>query len=263
MKKSFLLSAMLIGASAFCANAQEVIFDFANSAEIGEFSYSPLSLSELRTSTYINSKDEEKAREYASSNNYVLILEGETVSKDGVGITLSNPDKYKDYPRFFFGLIQTPKPENPTAEHYYCDMRWYQKEEIVITAPEGKKLDKVVMNATSGSYPKRANGNTMVVGEVGTQTINDDKTLNTWEAGDAVVTSLTYKATADSPTQMAYSVAVTISDNSESAVAEISADENATAVYFDLTGAKHNAENLAPGVYVKRQGSKTTKVLVK
>lgn len=252
-----------LAALAATASAQEVVFDFSNPAELGQFTFVPLTLDELQGATYTNASGVEKDRCYKSSNNHVLILEGETVSKDGVSIFLSNPDKYKDYPRFFFGLIKTPYPSDPTAADFYCDMRWYQKEEIRITAPEGKKLDKIVMNATSGDYPKRANGDTMVTEEIGTQTISEDKTVNTWEAGEAAVTSITYKATASSPTQMAYSITVTLSDYEGSGIAELTAEENASAEYFDLTGVKHNAENLAPGIYVKRQGSATSKVIVK
>lgn len=257
-----------LAALAVSASAQEVVFDFSKSADINQFTYVPLTLSELRTSTYINASNAEKPREYASNNNYVLILEGETVSKDGVGISLSNPDKYKDFPRFFFGLIKTPKPAEPTAEHYYCDLRWYQTEELKFTAPEGKKFDKIVMYAECGTYPVRQNNETFVVGEIGKQTFtdmqgNEGKTVNTWEADGAVVSELTYKGGAESATQMAYSIHITLSNIDGSSVAELANDDNAPTEYFDLTGAKRNADNLAPGIYVKRQGAKATKVIVK
>ena len=259
--KSLLFSSL--AALAVTASAQEVVFDFSNPAELGQFTFAPLTLNELQNATYTNASGVEKDRCYKSSNNHVLILEGESVTKDGVSISLSNPDKYKDYPRFFFGLIKTPYPAEPTAAEFYCDMRWYQTEEIKFTAPEGKKFDKIVMYATSGDYPKRANGDTMVTEEVGTQTISEDKTVNTWEAGEAAVTSLTYKASASSPTQMAYSINVTLSNIDGSSVTEIATDDNAPVEYFDLTGAKRNADTLAPGIYVKRQGAKATKVIVK
>ena len=268
MKKSFLLSAMLIGASAFSVNAQEVVFDFSNPAELGQFTYTPLNLDELQGATYTNASDVEKDRLYKSGNNHVLILECESITKDGVSITMSNPDKYKDYPRFFFGLIQSPYPAEPTAADFYCDLRWYQKEELKFTAPEGKKFDKIVMYAVSGSYPARQNNETLVMDEVGKQTFtntegNEGKTVNTWEADGAVVTEVTFKGADGSATQMAYSIIVTLSDNAESAITEIADENNAPVEYFDLTGVKHNAENLTPGFYVARQGNKTFKVLVK
>ncbi len=47
-----------------------------------------------------------------------------------------------------------------------------------------------------------------------------------------------------------------------SAVAEIAADENAPVEFFNLQGLKMNGE-LTPGIYVRRQGAKTTKVIIK
>jgi len=41
------------------------------------------------------------------------------------------------------------------------------------------------------------------------------------------------------------------------------ADENAPAEYYNLSGMRVNGENLTPGIYVKRQGGKATKVYVK
>lgn len=41
------------------------------------------------------------------------------------------------------------------------------------------------------------------------------------------------------------------------------ADADAPAVYYNLQGVRMNAENLTPGLYIRRQGSVTTKVLVK
>lgn len=40
-------------------------------------------------------------------------------------------------------------------------------------------------------------------------------------------------------------------------------EENAPAEYYDMRGIRHNADSLAPGLYIKRQGSKATKVVVK
>ena len=40
-------------------------------------------------------------------------------------------------------------------------------------------------------------------------------------------------------------------------------DSDAPAEYYNLNGVRVNADNLTPGIYIKRQGSKATKVLVK
>lgn len=43
----------------------------------------------------------------------------------------------------------------------------------------------------------------------------------------------------------------------------VDTDENAPVEYFNLSGMKVNADQLTPGLYIKRQGSKAKKVLVK
>lgn len=48
-----------------------------------------------------------------------------------------------------------------------------------------------------------------------------------------------------------------------SAINEIAADNNATAKYFNLQGVSVDADNLTPGIYVRRQGNTVTKVIVK
>lgn len=50
---------------------------------------------------------------------------------------------------------------------------------------------------------------------------------------------------------------------SESGIADVVADENAPVEWYSLQGVRVNGENLAPGIYIKRQGSKAVKVLVK
>lgn len=43
----------------------------------------------------------------------------------------------------------------------------------------------------------------------------------------------------------------------------VEADSNAPAEYYNLSGVKVNAEAMAPGLYICRQGAKTTKILIK
>lgn len=51
--------------------------------------------------------------------------------------------------------------------------------------------------------------------------------------------------------------------NPNSGLADVVADEDAPVEYFNLQGVRVNADNLTPGVYVKRQGEKAVKFLVK
>lgn len=48
-----------------------------------------------------------------------------------------------------------------------------------------------------------------------------------------------------------------------SGIADIEADEQAPAEYFNLQGVRVDSENLTPGIYIRRQGSKTAKVLIR
>lgn len=265
MRKKSLLLSFLASCTLLPISAQEIVLDFSNPTNLSQFSFSPLSLTELQSAKYFNeNKGEDKDRCYKSGTNHVLIISDETISKDGISFHLENAGKFKDYPRFFFGLIGDTYPASPTASDFYCDLRWYKKETLTISAPEGKKIDKIVLNATSGEYKPRANGNTIVTTEGGTQTFSDDKTLNTWVANvGSEITSVTYRAEDDSPTQMAYSITVTLSDKGGSAVTEIDADNNAPVEYYDLTGNRYNGDTLAPGLYIRKAGNKVTKIFVK
>lgn len=263
MKKKFLLLSALVLGAASQMFSQEVVFDFSDpTTSLSGLKFVPMNLTELQGAKY-DKNGTEKDRCYQSGNNHVLIIEGETISKDAVSFALSNPNKYRDFPRFFFGLKQTPYPDKPTAEHFYCDLRWYENQIIEISAAEGKKITKIVMNAKSGDNPVRQNSNTIVQTEGGTQTFSDDNTLNEWVADESTnVSKVTYKAKSGS-TQMAYVLTVTLADAGNSAVASIEADENAPEEYFDLTGTRRNADSLAPGIYIVRKGSTAKKVVIK
>jgi len=55
-----------------------------------------------------------------------------------------------------------------------------------------------------------------------------------------------------------------LSDKKATGIEDVTvADEDAPAEYYNLSGMRVNGENLTPGIYVKRQGGKATKVYVK
>lgn len=58
-------------------------------------------------------------------------------------------------------------------------------------------------------------------------------------------------------------IKVTFKSEKESGVEGIEADANAPVEYYNLQGVSVNADNLVPGIYVRRQGSKVEKVIVK
>lgn len=48
-----------------------------------------------------------------------------------------------------------------------------------------------------------------------------------------------------------------------SGINDINADLNAPVEYFNIQGMRVDADNMTPGIYVKRQGNKVSKILVK
>lgn len=52
-------------------------------------------------------------------------------------------------------------------------------------------------------------------------------------------------------------------EGGESSVADIAVDADAQPVYYNLQGVQVDAGNLTPGLYISRQGTRTTKILVK
>lgn len=54
-----------------------------------------------------------------------------------------------------------------------------------------------------------------------------------------------------------------LSDRKPSGIEDVVVDENAPVEYYNLSGMRVNGDNMAPGVYIKRQGAKATKVYVK
>jgi hypothetical protein len=46
-------------------------------------------------------------------------------------------------------------------------------------------------------------------------------------------------------------------------VSDITIDSNGPATYYNLNGIRVDATNLTPGIYIRHQGSTTTKVVIK
>lgn len=267
--KSLLFTSFAV--MAMSATAQEtVLFDFSKPSNLDKMVFVPQTLAELKSGKYMNESTDpakEKDRFYVSSKNIVLVISGDTFTLDGVTIEMTNPDKYKDYPRFFIGnkTSTTPKaPSDYTDENFYADMRWYQTQIVNITAPAGKYISKIVMNAESDGCPARANNQTEVVTEGGVQTFGgaDNKTLNTWIANEGTeATSVTYKAVSGSATQMAYSVEVTLADLGAGVSEIMGAQNDMPAIYYNLQGAQ--VANLENGIFIRRQGNKVEKVVLR
>lgn len=54
-----------------------------------------------------------------------------------------------------------------------------------------------------------------------------------------------------------------LGDQKTTGIEDVVVDENAPVEYYNLSGMRVNGDNMAPGVYIKRQGAKATKVYVK
>lgn len=261
---SFAALAMTVSAE------KTVVFDFTKPSNLDKMTFVPLTLSDLKTGKYSNESTDpakDKDRFYVSGKNVVLVVSGSSFTYDGVTIEMSNPDKYKDYPRFFIGNTASAAPSAPgdyNDDNFIADMRWYQTEEIKFTAPSGMSIKKIVMNAEVDGTPVRCVlNNTIVETEGGTQTFggtNNEK-LNTWTANPGTeATTVVYKAEKGCATQAAYIVEVTLAELG-SGVAEIAEDLNVPAVYYNLQGIQvSNPEN---GIFIRRQGNKVEKVYVK
>ena len=251
--------------------AEVITFNFSDYDELGnDFTFAPYSLEELQDSDsdagkYLNENDgKTKSRWYTSGNNKVLVVIGEIISQNGISMVMTNPGTYKDYPRIFFANLGKTNPTN-----VYCDARWYRTQEITFSAPEGKKFDKIVISATHEGCTARECGSTKVVTAGGTQTFadtNEDSKndLSTWIADEnSSVSEIVYKADADAPTQMAYTIEFTLSSAANSGIENVSTDVATESEYYDLTGLRHNENDLVRGVYIVVKGGKATKKLVK
>lgn len=275
MKKTLLSLAVAALAVLPQASAQEsatvVTFNFSDYDELGnDFTFAPYTLDELQDNDsdagkYLNEADgKTKARWYTSGNNKVLVLIGETLSQEGVSMTMTNPGKYKDYPRIFFANLGKANPTN-----VYCDARWYRTQELTFEAPEGMKFDRIVMSATHAGCTARECGATKVVTEGGTQTFADSNgdsknDLSTWEAdAGSSLSRIVYKADADAPTQMAYTIEFTMSPAGNSGIGNVSVESEGETLYYDLTGLRRDRASLVPGLYISVKDGKATKILVK
>lgn len=91
------------------------------------------------------------------------------------------------------------------------------------------------------------------------------KTNNTWEtsANDVTKVKLLNPATKNGRNDYA-TISVTYDTKPGSTAIDgiESDDENAPVEYFNLQGIRVNGDNLGTGIYIRRQGSKTTKVLI-
>lgn len=95
-------------------------------------------------------------------------------------------------------------------------------------------------------------------------TIFTSATQTTWTAAEgAYIPTVTLTNRTTNNTYFTTIKVTYIVDNNVNAIDGIeSDDENAPVEYFNLQGIRVNGDNLGTGIYIRRQGSKTTKVLI-
>lgn len=94
---------------------------------------------------------------------------------------------------------------------------------------------------------------------------SEDKTIRiaTKEAKDIVNTAVTPNVTFAAEDIKPYMMFSLTKRNATVGIQSVVDDANVPVEYYSLSGVKVSGDNMAPGIYVRRQGSKTTKILVK
>ena len=219
--------------------ALTVTIDFTNPDNIAE---THTGLKDLESG---NTQDQETTND---ANN----LSGETFAVGAVTVTFDKAEA-KNAPRWW--STATIKPE----------LRTYVNNTITVkVAQDGYKLAsiKFVQGTSKASDFSKLGAKVETnegEGEFGTST-------KTWTAKDnEVINQVVFTIEA---TNYCGGLEITYveDENGLAGIEEIAGDlnnANAPVEYFNLQGVRVNAENATPGIYIRRQGSETTKVLVK
>lgn len=129
--------------------------------------------------------------------------------------------------------------------------RFYKKSETTISCQAGYKITNVVFETQTSSYATALGKCTFSEGElVGNElTVAADKTASSIVIGnvDAGTVGLT---------------GLTVTFEGISGIADVELDANAPVEFYNLQGVRVQGD-LAPGLYIRRQGNNATKILVK
>lgn len=211
------------------------------------------------TSLYQNNKF--TVEDTGGKNNYLCKMSTMTLTSEGV--TLKAESNGGSNPRFFW----QGGTELDTNDLFLCDFRLYKDNNITITAPDGLTITKIVMYPKSTSKGK-ATCCDMIIADAacgGKQTITGGK--NEWVADGDGLQKVTYNVnnpntSKKTNTQSVYRMYVTLKGSAS--ISDIAADSpDAPVEYFDLSGRPVKPDNLSPGLYIRRQGQKSEKMLVK
>ncbi len=254
MKKILAAALMFMGAATLAAQERVVDFYFLDPSSV------TLSPDDLTT---LNAKGKITEQISGARVNYLTKMSKMTLSADGVTIVAYSNGGTQ--PRFFWQGGNT----NDTDDLYLCDFRTYKDNIITVTAPEGSTITKIVMYPKVTSQGKSTCCDMIIVdaGCGGKQYITGGR--NEWVADENSdgLTKVTYNVNnpdtdKTTNTQSVYRMYVTLKGTAS--ITDIAADsEDGPVEYFDLTGRQVKADSLTPGLYIRRQGQKSEKMLVK
>lgn len=251
MKKT-ILSALLLGAAAFGAAAQqEHVVDF--------YFMDPASVT-LRPDRLLKvwESDNSPLVQDGTKNNYLCRITGMEVVSGGVVMTATKGEGAAE-PRFFWGGGTT----DDTKDLYIGDFRVYKKNTLEFNAPEGCKITQIVMHPKVTTKGETGCCDKIKIDEAcgGTQKITGG--TNSWTAPEGGASKVTYTVGPKANTQVVYRLYVTLS-GTPSSINTIEADDsNAPVEYYNISGMRCDADNLTPGIYVRRQGARSMKIVVR
>ncbi|MCM1348119.1 MAG: chitobiase/beta-hexosaminidase C-terminal domain-containing protein [Firmicutes bacterium] len=154
----------------------------------------------------------------------------------------------------------TDESDKGTATRLYVrtsdmQLRIYKKNQFTLSTSKGYVLEKIVINYNNTASIPLADG------QKGTYAYADK--VGTWTSSNDKVSAVTFAIPADGSNSQINSIEV-ICNQDLSAIESVAVDNsNAPVEYFNLQGVRVDADNMVPGIYVRRQGTEVTKILVK
>ena len=131
--------------------------------------------------------------------------------------------------------------------------RFYKNSVLTVAADNGYRLVKIEFEPQTSNYATALTNCEFTDG-----TLAD----NVWTANSENVSSMTISNPASVGATIGLKTMKVTFEKSTQGVADIELGEEAPAEYYNLQGVRMNGE-LTPGLYIRRQGNKATKVIVK
>lgn len=253
MKKHLLLLSL--------AAAGVAVADAAGEKEVDFYFMDPYAVTVQPTSLLEQFQAGDYTHEQESGkNNYLFKIKDREIVVDGVTMTPGMGTNKTNVPRLFWA----GSSDEDLNDIFLTDFRCYKNNTVTISAPDGYVITKVVMHGKSGSANKSNNCDNIIAdtGIGGSQTFVSN--INTWTAGEGEGRrTVSYTVKKGAPTQAMYRMYVTLVSTSGIGEIESVADNDMPVEYFNLAGVRCNASSLSPGIYIKRQGNRSEKILVR